>query len=305
MSKKQHIKNWLIALHPWSFPASGMPALTAFAFVYYSYSKGVLTDINWINGVLAVVGAVVFHAAGNLIGDYYDFIYEVDGEKKTGPIRLLVTGYFKPKTILIYSLIVLLLGIVLGIYLITQTGFSLFYIGLMGILCLFFYYKLKYIAMGEVVIFISFSQLVGLGVVYAMTSQIIWSSLLVVAPAGLLIVGILHANNTRDLVLDKAAGIHTQAIKLGIEGSKILYQTLLLAAYILVAIIVKFQLLHTYSFAVLLSLPLALRGIKKMKQVRINSLHTIKTLDVDTSKLVAVFSLLLIVGNVIGAALFK
>lgn len=288
-------------MHPWSFPASGMPALIAFTFVFYSYSIGVVTDINWINGVLAAVGAVIFHAAGNLIGDYFDFIYEVDGEKKTGPVRLLVTGYFKPKTILIYSLIVLLVGIVLGIYLITQSGFSLFYIGLIGILCVFFYYRLKYIALGEVVIFISFSQLIGLGVVYAMTSQIIWSSLLVVAPAGLLIVGILHANNTRDLVLDKAAGIQTQAIKLGIEGSKILYQSLLLAAYILVAIIVMAELLHSLSFLVLLSFPLALKSIKKMKQVRLDSLHEIKTLDVDTSKLVAIFSLLLIAGNVIGS----
>ncbi len=198
MSKKQHIKNYLIATHPWSFPASGMPVLIAFVFVFYSYHTGVFTTVNWVNGALAVVGAVIFHAAGNIIGDYYDFIYEVDGKQNTGPVRLLVTGYFKPKTILIYSSIVLLVGIILGIYLITQSGFSLFYIGFAGILCVFFYYKLKYIALGEVVIFISFSQLIGLGVVYVMTSQIIWSSLLIVAPVGLLIVGILHANNTRD-----------------------------------------------------------------------------------------------------------
>ena len=303
MNKKQHIKNWLIAMHPWSFPASAMPALIAFTFVFYSFSIGVLTDINWINGVLAVVGAVIFHAAGNLIGDYYDFIYEVDGEKKTGPVRLLVTGYFKPKTILIYSFVVLLTGIILGIYLITQSGFTLFYIGLAGILSVFFYYRLKYVALGEVVIFISFSQLIALGVVYVMTSQIIWSSLLVVAPVGLLIVGILHANNTRDLVLDKASGIQTQAIKLGVEGSKILYQSLLLAPYILVAMIVMAGLLHSLSFLVLLSFPMALNNIKKMKQVRLDTLHEISTLDVNTSKLVGVFSVLLILGNVIGSFL--
>ncbi len=305
MSKKQHIKNYLIATHPWSFPASGMPALIAFTFVFYSYSTGVLTDINWINGILAVVGAVIFHAVGNLMGDYYDYINGVDGKEKTGPIRLLVTGYFKPKTFLIYSLILLLVGIILGIYLITQSGFSLFYIGLLGILCAVFYYKLKYIALGELVIFISFSQLIALGVVFVMTNQIIWSSLLVVAPVGLLVVNILHANNTRDLVLDKAAGIQTQAIKLGIEGSKIFYQSLALAAYVLVAIIVMAQLLHPLSFLVLLSFPMALKNIKKMKQVHLDNLHEIKTLDVATSKLVAVFSILLILGNVIGSIFYK
>ncbi len=280
MNRKHHIKNYLIAAHPWSFPASGMPALIAFTFVFYSYSTGVFTDINWINGILAVVGAVVFHASGNIMGDYYDYVNGVDGEEKTGPIRLLV---------------------ILGIYLMLQSGLPLLFIGLLGILCSVFYYKLKYIALGELVIFIAFSQLIGLGVVYAMTSQLVWSSLLVVAPTGLLVVSILHANNTRDLVLDKQAGIKTQAIILGIDGSKIFYQTLMLAPYILVTLIVNMQLLHPYSFAVLLSFPVALKGIKKMKQVRLDALHEIKTLDVDTSKLVAIFSMLLIAGNLLGA----
>ena len=301
MSIKKHIKNYLIAAHPWSFPASAMPALVAFTFVFYFYQTGVFTTVNWVNGILAVVGAVVFHAAGNIMGDYYDYVNGVDGQEKTGPIRLLVTGYFKPKTILLYGITVLTVGIILGIYLMSQTGLPLLFIGVLGILCAVFYYKLKYIALGELVIFISFSQLIGLGVVYAMTSQLVWSSLLVVAPSGLLVVSILHANNTRDLVLDKKAGIKTQAIILGIDGSKILYQTLMLSPYILVALIVNLQLLHPYSFAVLLSFPLALKGIKKMKQVRLDSLHEIKTLDVDTSKLVPIFSLLLIAGNVIGS----
>lgn len=301
MNKKQHIKNYLIAAHPWSFPASGMPALIVFTFVFYSYHTGAFATVNWVNGILAVVGAVIFHAAGNIIGDYYDFVNGVDGKEKTGPIRLLVTGYFKPRTILLYSIAVFIIGIILGLYLVSQSGYPLLIIGLLGILCAAFYYKLKYIAMGEVVIFISFSQLIALGVVYVMTGQLVWSSLLVVAPVGLLVVNILHANNTRDLVLDKKAGIKTQAIALGIDGSKILYQSLSLAAYILVAIIVTFHLLHPYSFAVLLSFPLALKSIKKMKQVRLNSLHEIDTLDVETSKLVAIFSLLLIAGNVIGS----
>lgn len=303
MSKKRSLKNWLIAAHPWAFPASGMPALISFTFVFYLYKKGVLTDVNWINGVIAVIGAVIMHASGNVIGDYYDYKYGVDGKEKTGPIRLLVTGYFQPKTILYYSLSLLMVGVALGIYLMFHSGFELFFIGLLGVLCIIFYYKLKYIALGEVVIFISFSQLIALGVVFVMTNQLIWSSLLVVAPVGLLIVAILHANNTRDLVLDKAAGIKTQAILLGIEGSKTLYQTLILAVYILVAIVVSFKLLHPLSFLVLLSFPMALKGIKKMKQVHIDALHEIKTLDVETSKLVAVFSILLILGNVIGSLL--
>lgn len=301
MSRKNHIKSYIFATRPWSFPASAMPALVAFTFVFYLFHTTELVSVNWVNGILAIVGAVVFHAAGNLFGDYYDFVNEVDKDKKTGEVPMLVTGHFQSKTIFVFGTIVLTIGIILGLYLVSQSGLSLLIIGLIGSLCAVFYYKLKYIALGEFVIFIAFSQLIALGVVYVMTGQLVWSSLLVIAPVGFLVAAILHANNTRDSILDKKAGIQTQAIILGIDGSKVLYQTLLLVPYILVALIVKFNILHPYSFAVLLSFPIALRAIKKMKQVRLNSLRDIETLDVDTAKLVTIFSLLLIAGNVVGA----
>ena len=237
----------------------------------------------------------------NLFGDYYDYVNGVDKDKKTGEVPMLVSGLFQPKTMFVFGITVVTIGIILGLYLMSQSGLPLLIIGLIGTLCAVFYYKLKYIALGELVIFVAFSQLIALGVVYVMTSQLVWSSLLVIAPVGMLVAAILHANNTRDSILDKKAGIKTQAIILGIDGSKVFYQSLLLAPYILIAIIVKFNILHPYSFAVLLSFPIALRSIKKMKQVRLSSLRDIETLDVDTAKLVTIFSLLLIAGNVVGA----
>lgn len=301
MNRKNHIKNYIFATRPWSFPASAMPALVAFTFVFYLHQTTEFVSVSWVNGVLATVGAVIFHAAGNLFGDYYDYVNEVDKDKKTGEVPMLVSGLFQPKTMFVFGITVVTIGIILGLYLMSQSGLPLLIIGLIGTLCAVFYYKLKYIALGELVIFVAFSQLIALGVVYVMTSQLVWSSLLVIAPVGMLVAAILHANNTRDSILDKKAGIKTQAIILGIDGSKVFYQTLLLAPYILVAIIVKFNILHPYSFAVLLSFPIALRAIKKMKQVRLSSLRDIETLDVDTAKLVTIFSLLLIAGNVVGA----
>ena len=301
MNRKNHIKSYIFATRPWSFPASVMPALVAFTFVFYLHQTTEFVSVSWVNGVLATVGAVIFHAAGNLFGDYYDYVNEVDKDKKTGEVPMLVSGLFQPKTMFVFGITVVTIGIILGLYLMSQSGLPLLIIGLIGTLSAVFYYKLKYIALGELVIFVAFSQLIALGVVYVMTSQLVWSSLLVIAPVGMLVAAILHANNTRDSILDKKAGIKTQAIILGIDGSKVFYQSLLLAPYILIAIIVKFNILHPYSFAVLLSFPIALRSIKKMKQVRLSSLRDIETLDVDTAKLVTIFSLLLIAGNVVGA----
>lgn len=293
------LKYWIIAAHPWSFPASGSPALMAFSYVFYLYKTGVVSDVNWANGVIAFFGAIIFHMSGNLIGDYHDYMNGVDQLEKTGPFRVLIHKIFKPKTILIYGYIVLLLGIIIGAYLFLRTGLPLIYIGLYGIISATLYYKFKYVALGDLIIFLSFGLMIMLGVVYVMTGIINWTSLLVVSPVGLLIVAILHANNTRDMLQDKQAGIKTQAMNLGLEGSQIMYQTLLLVSYLLVAASVLLNLLHPLVFIVLITLPMALKNIKLMKQATINNLCIIQFLDTHTAKLVLVFSLLLSAGNFI------
>ena len=293
------LKYWIIAAHPWSFPASGSPALVAFSYVFYLYKTGVVSDVNWANGVIAFFGAIIFHMSGNLIGDYHDYMNDVDQLEKTGPFRALIHKIFKPKSILIYGYIVLLLGIIIGAYLFLRTGLPLIYIGLYGIISATLYYKFKYVALGDLIIFLSFGLMIMLGVVYVMTGIINWTSLLVASPVGLLIVAILHANNTRDMLQDKQAGIKTQAMNLGLEGSQIMYQTLLLVSYLLVAASVLLNLLHPFVFIVLITLPMALKNIKLMKQATINDLCIIQFLDTHTAKLVLVFSLLLSAGNFI------
>lgn len=295
------LKYWIIAAHPWSFPASGSPALIAISYVFYMYKTGVIADVNWVNGVVAFFGAIIFHMAGNLIGDYQDYMSGVDQLEKTGPFRVLVHKIFKPRTILIYGYLVLLIGITIGIYLFLQTGMPLLYIGLFGIMSSTLYYKFKYAALGDLIIFLSFGLMVVLGVVYVMTGNIDWWSLLIATPVGLLIVAILHANNTRDMLQDKKAGIKTQAIILGLEGAQVVYQTLLLASYLVVALIVLFKLAHPLVFIVLITMPMALKNIKLMKQATIEDLGIIRFLDTDTAKLVLVFSLLFSAANFIAS----
>ena len=293
------LKYWIIAAHPWSFPASGSPALIAYSYVFYMYKTGQISDVNWINGIIAFFGAIIFHMAGNLIGDYQDYKGGVDRLEKTGPFRVLVHKIFKPRTILIYGYIVLLIGILIGAYLFLQTGVPLIYIGLFGIVSATLYYKFKYIALGDIIIFLSFGLMVVLGMVYVMTGIINWWSLLIASPVGLLIVAILHANNTRDMLQDKKAGIKTQAMNLGLEGAQVVYQTILLFTYMLVALIVLFNLLHPLVFIVLITMPMALKNIKLMKQATIEDLGIIRFLDTDTAKLVFVFSLLFSAANFI------
>ena len=233
------------------------------------------------------------------MSEYQDYVNGVDVKEKTGPPRLIVQGVFKPKTILNYSLIMLAIGILIGVYLFFKTSWPVLIFGLIGIISVVFYHKFKYIALGELLIYICYAMAVPMGIAFVITGQIIWTMLLIAAPTGLLVVGILHANNTRDVNQDKSAEILTQAMKLGHDGSQIVYQTLVLAAYLLIAVLVTINLLHTITFLVLISFPWANRNIKKMKSATEKDLSPIAFLDARTAMLSLMFSLLLAIANFI------
>lgn len=53
--KKHSFKEWLVATRPWSFPASAMPVVVTLAYLYWLEQ-----DMEWINGVWALVNIVLF-----------------------------------------------------------------------------------------------------------------------------------------------------------------------------------------------------------------------------------------------------
>ena len=297
--KERKFKHWIMVMHPWFWPASGAPALVAFSYAFYLYKTGAIAEVNWVLGVLAVIGAIVFQAAGNLISEYHDYMSGTDRLEKTGPPRMIVQGYFEPKTVLIYGYIVLLVGILLGIFLLIRTGLPLLFIGIIGVISASIYNRFKKVALSDVVIFITYGLCIALGVTYVMADEMIWNSMLVSIPSGLLITAILHANNIRDVELDKQADIKTQAQILGHEGSLVVYQTLLLTAYLGIAVAVMLGMLHPLTFLVLLSLPFAIKNIKHSKTSSSSNLEPIQFLDLDTAKLLTMFSVLLAAANFI------
>mgnify|MGYP003249296185 CR=1 FL=1 len=76
MTNKRTLTDWIVATRPWSYPASTMPV--ALVLAYY-FANGVAIDP--VNAVWALVNIVIFHAAGNVWSDYFDFRYGVDNQK--------------------------------------------------------------------------------------------------------------------------------------------------------------------------------------------------------------------------------
>lgn len=291
-------KNWIFATRPWSFPASTMPALVAISYIFFLKNE-MTVDINWWYGVLALIGAGIFQASGNLVGDYFDYKYNVDRKDTFGSSRMLVDGVFKPKSILIFGITFLVIGILLGLFLSLNTGVNLLWIGAIGVLGTYFYYKLKFMALGDLLIFIIYGPLIGLGTVFVMTNELDWNLFILEIPIAFLVVNILHANNTRDIRDDGKANIKTQAMLLGVKGSKVQYIVLALGAYIAVALMVTFRMIHPLTLSIFLTLPIALKNIKKMQLAEADKPELIKDLDADSAQLVMIFSVLLSLSNII------
>lgn len=297
---KEKIKNGLLATRPWSFPASTMPALLTISYVFFLKNE-LGSEVNWWFGVLALLGAAIFQASGNLIGDYFDYQHHVDRKETFGSSRMLVDQVFQPKTILHFGIVLLAVGVVLGLFLCYRTGIDLLWIGAIGAMATYFYYKLKFAALGDLTIFIIYGPLIGLGTAYVMTGQLMWLAVVLNIPVAFLVVNILHANNTRDIRDDGKANIKTQAMLLGIKGAKIQYVVLSIGAYVGVVLMIIFKMIHPVTLLVLLSLPLAVKNIKKMMTAEVEKPEKIFDLDAQTAQLVLVFSLLFSISNFIAA----
>ena len=295
-------KDWIIAARPWSFPASTMPALIAVSYAFYVKSNLQL-DANWVYGILAILGAAVFQASGNLISDYFDYKFKVDRAETYGSSRMLVDGVFKPKTILYYGMALLTIGSIIGLYLLLNTSVNLLWIGALGVLGTYFYYKLKYNALGDATIFVIYGLLISLGAYLVVTNMLNWKLLLIGAAPGFLIVNILHANNLRDIKHDGEALIKTQAMLLGVKNSIYQYIILGIGAYIIIVMAVVFGILHPLSLIIFLTFPVLMKNIKQISQADVNKPQLIKDMDAQSAQLVMMFSLLLAVANFIAGLL--
>ena len=75
-------------------------------------------------------------------------------------------------------------------------------------------------------------------------------------PVGMLTEAILHANNARDITADAAAGTTTLATLIGFNSSKIVFDFLLLSAYVSILYISYFE--YWGCIGAFLTIPLAL-----------------------------------------------
>ena len=294
MSNRKHtFGEWMIAVRPWSFPASAMPVITATAYLFW---KG--AEINWLFALWALLNIVIFHAAGNTWSDYFDFRKKVDADDTFGA-KTLTTGMFTENEIFRLSLGLTLVAAAGGVGLLLLTGLPLLWIGLGGMFCTLLYPFLKYNALGDLVILLAYAFLPTIGTSFVTTGAIDWSVLLLALPVGLITDGILHSNNTRDAMTDKRAGIKTMAMALGSRASAILYGFEVIFPFIWVGVLSIIGFFPLTTIIIFLTLVVAIGCAQTMMKSLNGDLKIIADLDVRTANLQLMFSALLTIAFVV------
>ena len=179
---------------------------------------------------------------------------------------VLSMGVLNIKQMWNMAIITLLLSVVCGVYLYLQAGVWILYLTGFGFFSAIFYtakpFALKYKALGDIQVILSFGVGMTLGAYIVQTGQFSWYPLLFSIPVGLLIDAILHSNNIRDINFDGKFGVKTLPILIGEKASIVFYYFLILGAYLSLVIFVILGLLPWPALLALVTLPIGLKLIK-------------------------------------------
>lgn len=304
---KQTDMNFILrAIRPFSFSASMIPIIAGAMYAWYLQSNPTIIhpiQINWLFFPIVILASLLIHSGTNLVSEYYDYEVGVDRLNSFGSSRVLVESLIAPKKILYSGYVCFALTFILGMILVSQRGLPMLAIGIIGIIGGMFYsnkpFGYKYLALGDILVFILMGPLMVYGSFYALTGLFNINVLWISVPIGFLVTAILHANNTRDIADDTSAGIKTFAILIGLKASKIEYYFLEIGAYLSVVVMILTGVLEYWSLIVLLSLPPAIANMKEISTAEIGNPQKIAMMDIKTAQHHMLFGLLLSISLVI------
>jgi 1,4-dihydroxy-2-naphthoate octaprenyltransferase len=287
-------RDWFLAARPWSF------TMTAISVSVGSTLAAVEGFFSWPLFLLALIAAILMHAASNLINDFDDVRHGVDSpDVPTARYRPhpLMEGHLRLEQVRMAAYLLYLLAAGIGLFLAATRGILVLFLGLIGTAAGITYtappLNYKYKALGEFSVFLMWGPLMVTGAYYVQQQNVSADALLISIPFGVLVALVLLANNMRDVAYDRSKGIQTLAIMLGERRGISVYLGLIVAAYLAVVVMAVVGPLTLWSLIVLLSTPLAVKLLRQMvHQIPLDA-------DAQTAKLDTAFGLLLVLSLVV------
>src|SRR5436309_1467509 len=224
--------------------------------------------------LLCVLGAVFIHLGANMANDAWDFRSGNDANVHhlnpfAGGGRVLIRGVLNPRTHLAVALAFLGLGSLIGIYLVTQVGWPLLWIGVFGVAVAYSYVgpplRLAHRGLGEIAVSLEFGPITVLGTYFVLARAFDPPTIVLSLSLGLLVAGILWINEVPDIPADAFVGKRTLVVRLGVARATTAFASLIAAAYVVLLVGVLFAGLTPWALLGLLALPLATKPVRGLR----------------------------------------
>ena len=261
------IKKYFIATRPWSFT---MSLISVSVGTLLAAEEG---SVSWLWFAITAIGITLFHAAANLINDYFDTLYDIDQQDSpTAKYRPqpIISGILTPRQTIVEATVFLVLTIAIGITAAVIRSWHILWIGLIGLFTSIYYtagpVKFKYRALGEFAVFMMWGPLMIEGAYAVQRQALSMKALYISVPFGVLVALVLFANNMRDIAYDSRHNVKTVSIMLGSRNSFILFAGLIALAYAYVLGMILTGIMSLWGLLIFLSIPKAVSLLRTFKE---------------------------------------
>ena len=296
---RRRLAAWFEIARPFSFTASTVPVAAGGALAALD------GRLDWPLFLGALVAAVLLHVGTNVINEIYDVRKGIDSITSPRASHALLKGRLSEHEAFALAGAAFLGSAVIGLWLMVARGWPVAVLGALGLIGGFGYtappLEYKFRALGPPLVFLLMGPLMVVGAYYVSSGTFTWAALVASLPVGLLVTAILHGNEWRDVSEDARAGISTVSIRVGRQFAHELYLTLVIGAYLVLALAVATEALPPLSLLAMLSLPLLVRAVRASELGATGQQRAIAMIDLETAQLHAAFGFLLVVGLAIAA----
>jgi 1,4-dihydroxy-2-naphthoate polyprenyltransferase len=291
---------WFEIARPFSFTASTVPVAAGGALAALD------GRLNWPLFVGALIAAVLLHVGTNVVNEIYDVRKGIDSITSPRASHALLKGRLSEREAFTLAAVAFTGCVAIGIWLVAARGWPVAVFGVLGLIGGLGYtappLEYKFHALGPPLVFLLMGPLMVVGSYYVSSGTFTWAALVASLPVGLLVTAILHGNEWRDVSEDARAGISTLSIRAGRHFAHELYLTLVIGAYLVLALAVALGALPPLSMLAMLSLPLLVRAVRASELGATGQQRAIAMIDLETAQLHAAFGFLLVAGLAIAAA---
>ena len=258
MSKR---RAWWIAVRPFSLPASIVPVLVGTAAAADDEFRPLLF-------LLTLAGSLLIHMGTNLATDFFDFTDGVQpGATLGGVIR---GGMLEADDVHRAAIATFAAGSLCGLVIVAVVGWPILLAGFASVLAGYFYTAspIRYgrRGLGEVMVFLFMGTLMVMASAYVQVEEWTLRAFYASLPVGILVANILHANNLRDIVNDRARKKVTIATLIDRPASDFLLYALVAAAFIVVGVCVALGEMPVACLLVGAAIPTAVRHLKALSR---------------------------------------